>query len=107
MPTTRRPTIPAPTPSTAARAGRKRRPAGAVKYRCAVTGSTWSGRGLQPAWVKAALASGRTLADLAVPDQVQTDKRAKARKKVKDAAGGAGQADRDLYTRDLLEEAAA
>ena len=36
----------------------------AVKYRCPATGSTWSGRGLQPAWVKAALANGRSLADL-------------------------------------------
>ncbi len=35
-----------------------------VKYRCPKTGSTWSGRGLQPAWVKAALASGKTLDEL-------------------------------------------
>lgn len=36
----------------------------AVKYRDPATGSTWSGRGLQPAWVKAALASGKTLDEL-------------------------------------------
>lgn len=35
-----------------------------VKYRDPATGSTWSGRGLQPAWVKAALASGKTLDEL-------------------------------------------
>jgi DNA-binding protein H-NS len=35
-----------------------------VKYRDPATGSTWSGRGLQPAWVKAALADGKTLHDL-------------------------------------------
>ena len=30
------------------------------------TGTTWSGRGLQPKWLKAALASGRKLSDFAV-----------------------------------------
>ena len=38
----------------------------AVKYRNASTGETWSGRGLQPRWLKAAIASGRKLADFAV-----------------------------------------
>ena len=38
----------------------------AAKYRHASTGATWSGRGLQPRWLKAALASGRKLADFAV-----------------------------------------
>ncbi|HET9821827.1 MAG TPA: H-NS histone family protein [Burkholderiaceae bacterium] len=38
----------------------------AAKYRNAATGETWSGRGLQPRWLKAALASGRKLADFAV-----------------------------------------
>ena len=38
----------------------------AAKYRNAATGETWSGRGLQPNWLKAALASGRTLSDFAV-----------------------------------------
>ena len=36
------------------------------KYRNAATGETWSGRGLQPNWLKAALASGRQLSDFAV-----------------------------------------
>jgi DNA-binding protein H-NS len=38
----------------------------AAKYRDAATGDAWSGRGLQPKWLKAALAKGRTLADFAV-----------------------------------------
>jgi DNA-binding protein H-NS len=38
----------------------------AAKYRDAATGDTWSGRGLQPKWLKAALASGRKLSDFAV-----------------------------------------
>ena len=35
----------------------------AAKFRDAATGQTWSGRGLQPNWLKAALASGRPLSD--------------------------------------------
>ncbi len=38
----------------------------AAKYRNTATGETWSGRGLQPKWLKAALASGKTLGDFAV-----------------------------------------
>lgn len=38
----------------------------AAKYRNAATGDTWSGRGLQPNWLKAALASGRKIEDFAV-----------------------------------------
>jgi DNA-binding protein H-NS len=38
----------------------------AVKYRNAATGETWSGRGLQPKWLKAALASGRNISEFAV-----------------------------------------
>ncbi|MEN9890143.1 MAG: hypothetical protein RLY78_438, partial [Pseudomonadota bacterium] len=34
------------------------------KYRNAATGETWTGRGLQPKWVRAALEAGATLADL-------------------------------------------
>lgn len=36
------------------------------KYRDPVTGTTWSGRGLQPKWLKAALTSGRKLSDFAL-----------------------------------------
>lgn len=32
----------------------------AVKYRNLATGETWSGRGLQPKWLKAAVSSGVT-----------------------------------------------
>jgi len=35
----------------------------APKYRDAATGQTWSGRGLQPNWLKAALGTGRSLAE--------------------------------------------
>jgi DNA-binding protein H-NS len=38
----------------------------AAKYRNTATGDTGSGRGLQPKWLKAALASGRKLTDFAV-----------------------------------------
>jgi DNA-binding protein H-NS len=38
----------------------------AAKYRNASTGESWSGRGLQPRWLKAALASGRKIGDFAV-----------------------------------------
>ena len=38
----------------------------AAKYRNASTGESWSGRGLQPRWLKAALASGKKIADFVV-----------------------------------------
>jgi DNA-binding protein H-NS len=38
----------------------------AVKYRNAATGDSWTGRGLKPKWLSAALASGKKLADFAV-----------------------------------------
>ncbi len=38
----------------------------AAKYRHTGTGETWSGRGLQPKWLKAALAAGRKLEDFKV-----------------------------------------
>lgn len=38
----------------------------AAKYRNAATGDTWTGRGLQPNWLKTALASGRTMADFTI-----------------------------------------
>lgn len=50
----------------AAPAGRKPLGKVAAKYRNASTGETWSGRGLQPNWLKAALAGGKTLEDFAV-----------------------------------------
>jgi DNA-binding protein H-NS len=36
------------------------------KYRNSATGETWSGRGLKPKWVQAALDAGKTLEDLRV-----------------------------------------
>jgi DNA-binding protein H-NS len=55
-------------PPASAPAGRPRKSGGKVppKYRDPVTGATWSGRGLQPNWLKAALASGRKLSDFAL-----------------------------------------
>ncbi|HEX5312480.1 H-NS histone family protein [Aquabacterium sp.] len=47
---------------TSANAGRKVAP----KYRNAATGETWTGRGLQPKWVQAAIASGKKLEDFAI-----------------------------------------
>ena len=38
----------------------------AAKYRDVATGQAWSGRGLQPKWLRAALAGGRKLSDFAV-----------------------------------------
>lgn len=38
----------------------------AVKYRNAATGDTWSGRGLRPNWLKAALATGRSIGEFVV-----------------------------------------
>jgi len=38
----------------------------APKYRDSATGVTWTGRGKQPKWVVAAIAGGKTLADLKI-----------------------------------------
>ena len=47
---------------TAARKGSKV----AAKYRNSITGETWSGRGLQPKWLKSALENGGKIDDFAV-----------------------------------------
>ena len=38
----------------------------AAKYRNKATGDSWSGRGLQPKWLKAALAAGRKIEEFSV-----------------------------------------
>lgn len=38
----------------------------AAKYRDPATGQTWSGRGLKPKWLQAALDGGKSLADFAL-----------------------------------------
>lgn len=38
----------------------------AAKYRNQATGETWSGRGLQPKWLKAAISGGAKLDDFAI-----------------------------------------
>jgi len=54
--------------STAGRASTAVKPRGkvAIKYRNRATGDSWAGRGKQPRWLTAALASGAKLADFAV-----------------------------------------
>ena len=46
----------------AAKTGKKVQP----KYRDPVSGSTWSGRGLKPKWLQAALAAGKSVTDFAI-----------------------------------------
>ncbi|NRT57704.1 H-NS histone family protein [Sphaerotilus uruguayifluvii] len=41
----------------------------AIKYRDAETGSTWTGRGLKPRWLVAALEAGRSLEEFLVEAQ--------------------------------------
>jgi DNA-binding protein H-NS len=53
-------------PTAGRAAGAKSGAKVAAKYRDPATGSTWSGRGLKPNWLKAALDSGKSLADFAV-----------------------------------------
>lgn len=38
----------------------------APKYRNPASGETWSGRGLKPRWLSAAIGSGKSLADFAI-----------------------------------------
>lgn len=69
---------PAPTPSTAGASAKKaeKRPAAppkGVKYWCPLTLQTWTGRGLQPAWLKAAMAGGRPLSDFEVKASQKAD----------------------------------
>lgn len=54
--------VPAKRPGKSASSGKKV----AAKYRNAATGDSWSGRGLKPNWLKAALASGKRIEDFAV-----------------------------------------
>lgn len=48
--------------NTSGGAGRKVAP----KYRDPVTGTTWTGRGLKPKWLTAALESGRSVEEFAI-----------------------------------------
>jgi len=38
----------------------------APKYRDPVSGATWTGRGLKPKWLQAALATGKSVTDFAI-----------------------------------------
>lgn len=62
---------PAAAPAAPAAAKRRRPSANAgkkvaPKYRNPATGDTWTGRGLKPKWLAAALASGRALSEFAL-----------------------------------------
>jgi DNA-binding protein H-NS len=46
--------------------GPKRGAKVAAKYRDPVSGATWTGRGLEPKWMKRALAAGKSRADFAI-----------------------------------------
>lgn len=64
------PAGPLSTPSEAARApgvAAAKAKAGRARYSNAATGEAWSGRGLMPAWLRAALNKGQTLADFEQP----------------------------------------
>jgi len=52
----------APARSPSASSGKKVAP----KYRNPETGETWTGRGLQPNWLKTAVANGKQLSDFAI-----------------------------------------
>jgi len=52
--------------SRAAAAPKKAPTKVAAKYRNPATGDTWSGRGLKPKWLTAALAGGAALADFTI-----------------------------------------
>ena len=56
----------APAPAAAAPKAAKVPIKVAPKYRNPATGDTWSGRGLKPKWLSAALADGRSIADFAL-----------------------------------------
>ena len=50
----------------AGKSAARKGPKVAAKYRNGATGDTWSGRGLRPNWLKAAMAAGKKLEDFAV-----------------------------------------
>lgn len=64
----------APAKTAAKKAPAAKKKPVAYKYRNAATGETWSGKGLQPRWLKVALASGKTLADFDVATQAAAPK---------------------------------
>lgn len=72
-----------------------------VIYRDAATGQTWSGKGLQPKWLKVALARGKSLSDFLA----KAEGKGKTEKVMVDA-GCAGQA-RGAAPADLFFEAGA
>ena len=55
-----------PSRSKTSKAGPRKGTKLPVKYRDPASGNAWSGRGLQPKWLQAALAQGRKLSDFSV-----------------------------------------
>ncbi len=58
-----------PSPAADGQGNQKAKVAGskvAAKYRNPATGDTWSGRGLKPKWMTAALAAGASISDFAL-----------------------------------------
>ncbi|KDB51352.1 hypothetical protein X805_30730 [Sphaerotilus natans subsp. natans DSM 6575] len=49
-------------------AARRRQSGPGVRYRHPKTGETWSGRGLQPKWIRAELEAGKTLSEFEVKE---------------------------------------
>ena len=64
-------------------------PARGVKYFCQLTQQTWSGRGLMPAWLKAATAGGKPLSDFEVK-KVNVDAGCAVGRAQADTLAGAG-----------------
>ena len=56
----------APAKKTTGKKGPRKGTKVPAKYRDPATGQAWSGRGLHPKWLQAALAQGRKLSDFAV-----------------------------------------
>lgn len=93
------PAEPAPTPSPVALAveGGAQKGSGknVSRYRNAATGETWSGRGLQPRWLKAAIAAGGKLTDHEVKEE--KSKAASGGKAKKKPASPAADATGELF----------
>jgi ParB-like chromosome segregation protein Spo0J len=93
-----------PAPAKKAATGAKaKRPA--VKYRNPLTGETWSGRGLQPKWLKASLALGHKLSDFDLAAKAPAPATPKATPTISPAAAWPFPVGADKVTAPLLHAA--
>lgn len=81
---------------TPTRTGGKSTGTAPPKYRNPATGDTWSGRGLKPRWLVAALATGKTITDFSIaaqanPPDAQSPAPAPATAKADPKATGPGE----------------